>query len=246
MAAVYWIHLPSHTDLFSEGYVGFTSKTTAHRFKGHKGHAKDLTKNNPIQRAIRKYGDELVVETLCICDVEYGLWLETKLRPTPGIGWNVGPGGACPTLGIKADPAVVQKMIESRSWYSHSDETKEKLSETKRGVAKSKAHRVAMKYSRGLGPKPPLDIEKHKKDKRGLWKNGRANKSLWLMAGELFESYIEEDCGHIVLAQRFNLPSHSLSKILRYFESGWNPSEDLEWLQWKQEQTEQERIANGP
>jgi len=95
MAEVYWIHLPEHTDMFTEGYIGMTTKTTKLRFQGHRNAARRTPRKNRsrIQNAIIKYQDILVVETLVICSREYALDLEYKLRPSPKIGWNLRMGG---------------------------------------------------------------------------------------------------------------------------------------------------------
>jgi len=99
MACVYWIHLPSHTDMFSEGYIGVTSKTVDERFKKH---VQDATNKNwrtyTLHNAIRKYGaDKLVVDTLVIAEERYCYEIEAKLRPTKWMAWNVecGVRGLC-------------------------------------------------------------------------------------------------------------------------------------------------------
>jgi len=35
MAVVYWIHLPEHTDIASQGYVGVSNTTASKRFTHH-------------------------------------------------------------------------------------------------------------------------------------------------------------------------------------------------------------------
>lgn len=124
MAFVYWIHLPSHTDIKTEGYVGFTSKTVKHRIKVHKALA--ISKNSrdyPIYNAIRKYGDELLVKTLVEGDIDYCLEIEYKLRPSTKIGWNIAVGGDKPMYGLH-----------------HSKETREKLRAC--GILNREIHRA--------------------------------------------------------------------------------------------------------
>ena len=58
MAFVYWIHLPEHTDIFTEGYVGFTKLTPHERFKTHKYNL-TTKRSTPstIRNALIKYKD---------------------------------------------------------------------------------------------------------------------------------------------------------------------------------------------
>lgn len=123
MACVYWIHLKEHTDLFSEGYIGFTSKTAKERFYHHLVQSR----RNPYKRyktrecthlysSIRKYGSEnLIVSTLVIADTNYCLDLENKLRPCKNIGWNIAVGGRRPNIGIKQPKEVIAKRLETMS-----------------------------------------------------------------------------------------------------------------------------------
>lgn len=87
--SVYWVHLPKHTDRFSEGYVGIT-KDVDKRWGVHKRH----NSCKVFYKAIKKYGDELVWEVL-YSDIEKELaeLVELELRPEPSIGWNLRAGG---------------------------------------------------------------------------------------------------------------------------------------------------------
>jgi hypothetical protein len=46
---VYWIKLKSHTDVFSQGYVGVTKRNIYQRFSEHK----NLNRNVPLKNAIK-------------------------------------------------------------------------------------------------------------------------------------------------------------------------------------------------
>jgi group I intron endonuclease len=90
--AVYWIHHPSHTDIFSQGYVGVSVNTDV-RFRKHKR----AKQNAHLRNAINKYGwDNLVKKTVLIADTDYCLEVETKLRSKDDIGWNIVKGGGMP------------------------------------------------------------------------------------------------------------------------------------------------------
>ena len=88
MAFVYWIHLPYHTDMLSEGYIGFTSKTVMGRYAQHKSDAKRYP-HITLYKAFCKYGDDLLVTTLVEGSDEYCLDVENRLRPWNKIGWNI-------------------------------------------------------------------------------------------------------------------------------------------------------------
>ena len=90
MYCIYWIHLPEHKDIYSEGYVGFTINLKQ-RIKSHK---KNKYKTH-FTNAFNKYK----WENLIIDVIEYKqflseiLQLEKKYRPTQNIGWNSQQGG---------------------------------------------------------------------------------------------------------------------------------------------------------
>lgn len=89
---VYWIHLPEHTNLAIEGYVGI-AKNFEQRMFAHKSCAK-TGKEQTLYKAIRKHGwDNLIKEIILIADNNYCLEIEKKLRPKERIGWNIACGG---------------------------------------------------------------------------------------------------------------------------------------------------------
>ena len=94
---VYWVHLPEHTDISTEGYVGITIKTVAKRFAQHKVRAKRGDAYT-FSNAIVKHGKSLVCTTLLQGSVEYCRYIENKLRPTPNVGWNINIGGDVPPM----------------------------------------------------------------------------------------------------------------------------------------------------
>jgi len=89
--SLYWIHHKDHTDMFSQGYVG-VSKNTEVRWKQHLKYG-----NKHLKNAVKKYGwENLVKEIVLISDNKYCLEIESKLRPTDHIGWNIVVGGGVP------------------------------------------------------------------------------------------------------------------------------------------------------
>ena len=107
MYCIYWIHLPIHNDIYSQGYVGITSNFNR-RMQAHI----DNKKEYHFKNAINKYGwdnlvKEIIQENLTLKEV---LKLEKDYRPKHNIGWNSQIGGV---LGVE------------KEWYDIS-ENKEK------------------------------------------------------------------------------------------------------------------------
>lgn len=136
MAEVYWIRLPEHTDMFTEGYIGVTTKTAKERFSEHVKASKLNKKHHlKISYAILKYGAEnLLVETLIICDEPYALEVEEKLRPDVEIGWNLAKGGSKPPPRKgPMGPEFSAKLSERNRGKPKSEETRKKISEALTG-----------------------------------------------------------------------------------------------------------------
>jgi len=107
--SVYWIRHPDHTDMFTEGYIGI-SKNSDKRFMQHNKRCQ----NKHLKNAINKYGwDKLVKQVLLIADKAYCLMIESQLRPSDDIGWNIVKGGGVP-------PTFV------RTGWNHTEEANEK------------------------------------------------------------------------------------------------------------------------
>jgi group I intron endonuclease len=148
--AVYWIHHPSHADIFSQGYVG-VSVNFDRRLRSHKRSAQ----NAHLRNAVQKYGwENLVKKTVLIADTDYCLDIETKLRSEDNIGWNIIKGGGIPPKPKKGHSKGKTAWNKGLAW---SDEFKEKVSA---GVTKlwknpeyrehmSKAHRGQVSGMKG-------------------------------------------------------------------------------------------------
>ena len=100
-----------------EGYIGVSRLIIEERFKKH---VHDATIKNrrtyTLHNAIRKYGkDAFVLETLLIGEEEYCYFIENKLRPTKGIGYNVAEGGFSPPApdGRKLSEETKQRISEA-------------------------------------------------------------------------------------------------------------------------------------
>jgi hypothetical protein len=119
MVSVYWVRHQDHTDIFSQGYVGISSKP-----KLRWNHHFNQPTNSHMKNAINKYGwDNLVKQVVLIADKDYCLDIEKKLRPIDFIGWNATAGGGMP-------PRPKKGMGKG---HFVSAETRKKLSESAKG-----------------------------------------------------------------------------------------------------------------
>ena len=119
MVSVYWVRHQDHTDIFSQGYVGISSKP-----KLRWNHHFSQPTNSHMKNAINKYGwDNLVKQVVLIADKGYCLDIEKKLRPVDFIGWNQTAGGGMP-------PRPKKGMGKG---HFVSAETRKKLSESAKG-----------------------------------------------------------------------------------------------------------------
>ena len=93
-ATVYWIRLPSHTDPYTEGYIG-VSKYFQSRMNGHLEEIMKRTHPNKLlENATVKYGWDNLIKEEIFFGTEDGCYdVEYKFRPTKRIGWNIAPGG---------------------------------------------------------------------------------------------------------------------------------------------------------
>lgn len=140
MACVYWIHLPEHTDVLTEGYVGFTKHSAASRWTRHR---RDLTKGARSCRGLAAAMDEhglgaLQMRPLVVGGLEYCVDLEARLRPYAHTGWNIGPGGQSPVLGRKHSPEALAKINAHKAGRVVSPETRAKIAATLKGNSNAK------------------------------------------------------------------------------------------------------------
>lgn len=221
MAEVYWIHLPEHADMFSEGYIGVTRKDAKTRFITHTKDAARKDRNTSIVgNAIKKYGDRLIVETLVICDIEYAIDLEIKLRPDDKIGWNIVKGGGLPPLLRKGQLTEDQRKARSvaRKGKKMSEEGRANLVE----AWKTRERNMFTTEQR------QNNIRKSAETK-APWTYAGTFKEVWAIADQCYEEFLK-GTARWSCAKMFDLKHTQLSAMYRKFKKGWIPSEDQLWL----------------
>jgi hypothetical protein len=250
---VYWIHLPDHTDITSEGYVGITSTTLEKRMRKHLALSSNPVKCKYIlHKALNKYSDKYVSEVICICDKEYAKWLEFKLRPTDFIGWNMRSGGMTgPTL------TEDQKLLKKEKWYASMEGNFPSGSNHwnwKGGIRsdpnynrKTSDNEELKRIRREVAIKNFKDVpltEEHKKklseikikhfEENGPWSNNLANHQVWKMAQEVYESWLGCPCGDRAMCNRLSLArTKSILNMIKMFREGWIPVQDERFMRFK-------------
>lgn len=218
-SCVYWIHLPTHTNMLEQGYIGITSQPFAKRIQQHKTAA--LRNKLPIHRAILKHSDNLVFEKILIGSLEYCLLMENRLRPVAKTAWNVGIGGSSTTLGRvmpDSEKLNLSLKIRGRKMSEEFCQT-QSVAGKKRGVPRSTIEAAAIK-----------NAERHS------WKNTVAsgNASTWLIADEIHAFMAENpQLGSVKVSQQFNTTKSKIAVVFKKIRAGWCPKQDDDWLNFR-------------
>lgn len=152
IAYVYWIRLPEHTDVLTQGYVG-VSINPSYRFWEHRNDVKRGTHCNAyLSRVILKYNDKLIQSVILKGTTEFCYFIEEKLRSESCIGWNLNKGGICPpsskgkTLSTEHKKKIGQSNKGKR--HSHNEISKKKISNFNKGKVISNEHKQQIKNAR--------------------------------------------------------------------------------------------------
>jgi len=94
-AIVYWLHTRDCTDVFTQGYVGVTTRSIKIRFKEHLSKFKSsYNPSNPLHCAFVNIGLENIIATeIYSCTIQDAYNIEIILRPFDYIAWNTVQGG---------------------------------------------------------------------------------------------------------------------------------------------------------
>ena len=167
---VYWYHLDSHKDPYSQGYVGVTCQNSV-RKRCHKAGISGGSKI--LCNAFKKYGEDAIEQTILhvVNSSEEAYRLENLYRPLQNIGWNIAVGGGLPpdSTGRKDSPEVReqrrQSVIAAKAGKHYpskfkgmtgrfTDEQRKKIGEYHKGKVISDAHKQASreKLSEAFSP----------------------------------------------------------------------------------------------
>ena len=238
--SVYWIHLPEHTDMFSQGYIGITNREVQDRYKQHIYMSK-IGSEFIVHKAINKYIDKVVISTVLIGSREYCLDVESKLRPNEYIGWNIAAGGGAATVNPGRPTTQESKdklSVALKNHWEGNDEAKAFISAVHLGRKRSVETRENI--SKSLKGKSFTEDRKLKlsQSRTGAtkWTSNRADKALWAKADILYEYFVSNPgVGVDNMSKYFNINKYSLVNIHKYFRQGWNPKEDSQWQQFKEQ-----------
>ena len=109
-AVVYWLHTRDCTDVFTQGYVGVTTRSAKTRFREHLSKFKSsYNPHNLLHIAFLRAGVENIILTeIHSCKAQDAYSLELILRPCDYIGWNSVQGG-------KLSPTVIGIIKRNRN-----------------------------------------------------------------------------------------------------------------------------------
>ena len=149
---VYWLHLPEHSDVRIQGYIGVSNNPKQRLWE----HFNDVRTNNHcnpyLSRVIKKYSDQLIQTILFEGEKDVCYTYEEELRPTKNIGWNLNKGGICPpsASGRKLSAEHKEKTGKANTGrvYVCSKEAKEKISIALKGCTLSEEHKQKVRAAR--------------------------------------------------------------------------------------------------
>lgn len=220
---VYWIHLPSDTDVLTQGYVGVTSKTPKARLSSHKMNYRKFVRDGSYGGCKKLYStvksspnewDDYILTPLIKADLDYCYDLEQKLRPSVNIGLNTKIGGEKSSLlGWKASEETKAKLALIRKKWVMSVAAREKLSRERTGSGNPMAGTPPWEQSQviAIGTDP------------------------WRYEGDVYNYVINagKPIGVRVASREFpHVNFNSIDSMIRKFRKGWNPFEDVRWLEY--------------
>lgn len=220
--SVYWIRRPDHTDMFMEGYIGVTTNSLHKRMTSHKSAARKGAKTI-IAKAIRKHQDLICTEIL-VAPLWYCLEVENKLRPFPGIGYNMAEGGFLGRQDVKTSKSTLERLSESIKMAYILDPT---LSKRCGGSNKGRKHSEQTKQKLRL------------RKKQTAWNNSASSKEVWLDAVKVYDYVTEHGCGHVKVALHFKVAAWTYAAVVKKIKTGWNPHTCPEWQEFYDKNTKE-------
>ena len=121
---VYWIHLDTHDDVTSQGYVGVSVNPEV-RWK---------QRYNPIVDRVREKYKDRIKHTILFSGTQENCYnRENDLRPKEAIGWNLAIGGFGIQVGHSVSEETKEKLRQANLGKKHSEETIAKMCEDRSG-----------------------------------------------------------------------------------------------------------------
>lgn len=254
-------------DMWSEGYIGMSTISARARWNAHRHSAKLECKSHlPIYRAFIKYGeDSLVMQVICAGPDDYITDLESKLRPTEGVGWNCAMGGQDPGKGRTHSPEERARRSVAGTGRKHSEESKRRMSLATTGKPKSQAHKEKCRVA-ALGKKRPqsaIDAQRikvtgqkiHSEDfklkmsvlQKSLqpWERSRSDAIVWANADAVRVALADSPPTMRKISKLLNVVDSKTRKLCELLKDGWNPLTDAKWLEWMCDKTKSMQINKG-
>lgn len=152
LSFVYWIHLPEHTDMHTQGYIGVSNNPT-YRLWSHKNDVRNNNHCNPyLSNAIKKYSNQLLQTIIFEGENNACYIYEESIRPVKNIGWNLNKGGFCPPSSSGRTLTKEHKAKIGRSnlgkKHPHTKESKQKISAFNQGKTLTEEHKAKIKEAR--------------------------------------------------------------------------------------------------
>lgn len=119
---------------------------------------------------------------------------------------------------------------EARLAHSKLFQERQILNNTMAGRTKEKSPFFGKKR-----PKEVVDKMKnnHWSKWRKPWNHNMADKSVWLNAIQIYNSWLEnKKCGFKALETKLGLRRNSLNTIHSHFKNGWEPEKDKDFIEW--------------
>jgi predicted GIY-YIG superfamily endonuclease len=135
---VYWIHLPTHTDIYEQGYVGYSGSFTRRM----NSHSIELTARIGID-----WEDLEVTKIATFSSKKDAAAYERVLRYKPLMAWNIAKGGGGGGMeGQKHSEGARAKMRVAKLGKKHTDEARANMSAALMGKTgtRGRAYKGAM------------------------------------------------------------------------------------------------------